>query len=86
MFNAEIDMKGASEQINYGEAYGENPSDAYTIFNMNIGSSFYFGSQKLIAKAGVENIFDVFYSTYADWNGIPRKGRNVFLNLSYVIK
>ena len=86
MFNAEIDMKGASEQSNYGEDYGESPSDAYTIFNMNIGSSFYFGSQKLIAKAGIENIFDVFYSTYADWNGIPRKGRNVFLNLSYVIK
>ncbi len=86
LFNAEIDMKGASEQANYGEAYGENPSDAYTILNMNIGSSFYFGSQKLIAKAGIENIFDVFYSTYADWNGIPRKGRNVFLNLSYVIK
>ncbi len=86
MFNAEIDVEGASEQSNYGEDYGESPSDAYTIFNMNIGSSFYFGSQKLIAKAGVENIFDVFYSTYADWNGIPRKGRNVFLNLSYIIK
>ena len=86
MFNAEIDMAGASEQSNYGEDYGESPSDAYTIFNMNIDSSFYFGSQKLIAKAGIENIFDVFYSTYADWNGIPRKGRNVFLNLSYVIK
>ncbi|MGI9531032.1 TonB-dependent receptor plug domain-containing protein [Lutimonas sp.] len=86
MFTAEIDMDGASEQQNYGEAYGESPSDAYTVFNMNIGSSFYFGSQKLIAKAGIENIFDVFYSTYADWNGIPRKGRNVFLNLSYVIK
>ncbi|MCP4884561.1 MAG: TonB-dependent receptor, partial [Flavobacteriales bacterium] len=86
MFDAAFLMKGATEQTNYGEDYGENPSDAYTIFNMNIGSSFYFGSQKLIAKAGVENIFDVFYSTYADWNGIPRKGRNIFLNLSYIIK
>ena len=86
MFNAAFEMKGATEQTNYAEDYGEDPTDAYTIFNMNIGSSFYFGSQKLIAKAGVENIFDVFYSTYADWNGIPRKGRNIFLNLSYVIK
>jgi len=86
MFDAAFLMRGATEQTNYGEDYGENPSDAYTIFNMNIGSSFYFGSQKLIAKAGVENIFDVFYSTYADWNGIPRKGRNIFLNLSYIIK
>ena len=85
-FSAEIDMKGASEQTNFGDKYGESQAEAYTIFNMNLGSSFYFGSQKLIAKAGVENIFDIFYSTYADWNGIPRRGRNVFINLSYIIK
>jgi len=85
-FSAEIDMKGASEQTNFGDKYGESQAEAYTIFNMNLGSSFYFGSQKLIAKAGVENIFDIFYSTYADWNRIPRRGRNVFINLSYIIK
>jgi iron complex outermembrane receptor protein len=86
MFNAQVDMKGATEQTNYGENYGESPTDAYTIFNINAGSNFYFGSQQLLIKAGVENIFDLFYSTYADWNGIPRKGRNVFLNISYIIK
>ena len=86
MFNAAFDMRGATEQTNFGEAYGENSAEAYTIFNFNVGSSFYFGSQKLMAKAGIENMFDLFYSTYADWNGIPRKGRNVFLNLAYVIK
>ena len=85
LFNAAFEMKGASKQINNGAIYGEPASNAYTIFNFNLGSSFYFGSQKLLAKAGIENIFDVFYSTFADWNGIPRRGRNVFLNISYVI-
>jgi len=86
MVNAAIDMLGATEHTNYAPVYGESPKEAYTIFNINAGSSFYFGSQKLLVKGGIENIFDVFYSTYADWNGIPRKGRNVFLNISYVIK
>jgi iron complex outermembrane receptor protein len=86
LFNAQVNMNGATKQTNYGELYGESPTDAYTIFNLNAGSSFYFGSQQLMVKAGVENIFDLFYSTYADWNGIPRKGRNVFLNISYIIK
>lgn len=86
MFNAAFEMQGATEQTNYAEEFGESPTDAYTIFNLNAGSRFYFGSQKLLVKAGVENLFDVFYSTYADWAGIPRKGRNVFVNISYVIK
>lgn len=86
MFYVEVDMKGGTEQKNYAEKYGETPSNAYTVFDAIIGSSFYFGSQKLLAKAGIENIFDIYYSTYADWNRIPRRGRNMFLNISYVIK
>jgi iron complex outermembrane receptor protein len=34
-------------------------------------------------KVGIENIFDSYYSTFSDWNNIPRKGRNVFLNLAF---
>ena len=37
-------------------------------------------------KAGVENLFDTSYSTYANWNNIPRMGRNFFVNVSYVIR
>lgn len=35
----------------------------------------------LSLKAGAENLFDAYYSTYADWKNIPRMGRNVFVNL-----
>ena len=85
-FDAEINMNGAAEQSNYSSYYGENETDAYTVFNINASYNFYFGRNTLFLKAGVENIFDIYYSTYADWNNIPRLGRNVFINLSYVLK
>ncbi len=84
MFFAEIGLTGASKQNNFAGDYGEDQSDAYTIFNANTSYNFYLGKNKMIVKAGIENIFDQFYSTYADWNNIPRMGRNVFLNLSYL--
>jgi len=37
-------------------------------------------------KLGAENIFDTYYSTFSDWNNIPRRGRNLFVNLNYVIQ
>ena len=34
-------------------------------------------------RAGVENLFDKQYATYADWNHIPQKGRNIYMNLTF---
>ena len=85
-FDAEINMNGASKQTNYSPEYGENMTDAYTVYNLNASYKFYFGRNKLYVKAGLDNIFDTYYSTYADWNNIPRLGRNIFINLSYVLK
>ena len=86
LFDAEINMNGASKQFNFSSYYGENETDAYTIVNLNASYIFYFGSQKLYMKAGVENVFDTNYSTYSDWNNIPRMGRNFYINVSYKIK
>jgi iron complex outermembrane receptor protein len=85
-FDAEINKNGAGKQSNYSSEYGENETAAYTVFNLNASYNFYFGRNTLFIKAGVENILDTYYSTYADWNNIPRLGRNVFINLSYVLK
>ena len=41
------------------------------------------GANQMNVKLGVENIFDINYTTYSDWNNIPRMGRNLFINLSY---
>ena len=29
-----------------------------------------------------ENLLDKYYSTYSDWNKLPQKGRNIYVNLS----
>ncbi|MBR4593624.1 MAG: TonB-dependent receptor, partial [Bacteroidaceae bacterium] len=38
---------------------------------------------QLFIRAGVENLFDKNYSSYSDWNNIPQKGRNIYLNLTF---
>jgi len=86
LFDAEVNMTSAGQQVNYSSYFGENKTDSYAVFNLNASYIFYLNKNKLYAKAGVENIFDKEYSTYADWNNIPRMGRNFFINLSYTIK
>lgn len=84
-FDAEINMNGATKQSKYSSYYGEDMTGAYTIFNANASYSFYFDTNKLLLKSGVENMFDTYYSTFADWDNIPRIGRNVFVNLSFIM-
>ena len=86
LFDAEVNVNGASDQENYSSYFGENKTGAYTLVNLNASYNFHFSSQKIYLKAGVENLFDTSYSTYADWNNISRMGRNFFLNVSYVIR
>ncbi|WP_203296119.1 TonB-copper family protein [Luteirhabdus pelagi] len=81
----EVAMDGAGEQVNVSEVFGEDKTEAYTVFSLSIGKTFTVSKNQLYAKAGVENIFDTYYSTYTDWNNIPRMGRNVFVTLSYKI-
>ncbi|HTO14594.1 MAG TPA: hypothetical protein VLZ83_02440 [Edaphocola sp.] len=79
----EINMEGALKQINYSTEYGETPAPAYTIFNLSASRDFSFLKQTILLKTGIENLFDTHYSTFADWNRIPRMGRNVFVNVIY---
>ena len=51
-----------------------------------MGNQFYIKEHKTVLKYGIENILDTTYSTYADWNNIPRQGRNFFVNLSYILQ
>ncbi len=84
--DAELGMSGADKQYNYSSSYGEDKTNAYTVFNANASYAFYKGKNKIFVKAGMDNIFDRYYSTFADWKNIPRMGRNTFINISYVIK
>ena len=78
-FQAQATIKGNARQNNYGEKYGETAAKAWTI--VNLSAAYQFSS--ITVRAGVENVFDKQYATYADWNHIPQKGRNIYMNLTF---
>lgn len=80
-----VSVSGNATQENFSPIYGENQTKAYAVVSATLGRRLIISKNDLYAKAGIENIFDVSYSTYSDWNNIPRMGRNIFMTLSYSI-
>ena len=76
-------MKGNARQSNYGEKYGETAAKAWTILNLAAQSQLSIVNYQLSIRVVVENLFDKQYATYADWNHIPQKGRNIYMNLTF---
>ena len=77
------EVKGHARQAKYGKKYGETETAAWTILNLSANYQFSIINYQLTLRAGIENIFDKYYATYADWCHIPQKGRNIYLNLSF---
>ncbi|MGO1585495.1 TonB-dependent receptor [Mesonia sp.] len=84
-YSASLSVKGAGEQTNFNSTYGETKTAAYATLSASFGKRFFIQENDLFLKAGVENIFDTYYSTYTDWSNIPRMGRNIYINISYTI-
>ncbi len=82
-FSSEIDIKGAGKHNDYSSGFGESKTPDYLIYNLSLGYTLKINHYELAFKAGVENIFDKNYTTYSDWNNIPRKGRNYFFNVLF---
>lgn len=82
-FYVEATLKSASKQFDYSPEFGENQTPAYSVVDLALSQIFYINNQKMIVKAGGENLFDEYYSTYSDWNNIPRHGRNLYANVIY---
>ena len=82
-FTSEIAVQGNATQTQYSPFYGEDRTPDYAILNFDSGYSFHFEKSIWNIKAGIENIFDTYYTTFSDWNNIPRKGRNFFLNVAF---
>jgi iron complex outermembrane receptor protein len=80
----QLSMTGAARQSQYGEKYGESITPPYTVFNVSAEYPLEFSHIALKLRAGVENLLDRRYSTYADWNNIPQKGRNIYVSASMV--
>lgn len=84
-FTGEAGVQGAASYSDYSIIYGEAPAPAWYIVNASAGKKFSLGRQQLQVKAGVENLLDRKYTSFADWNRIPRMGRNVFVNVVYTL-
>src|SRR5690554_3050191 len=84
-FSASLSVDGAGEQGNYNPAYGETKTAAYAILSASFGKRFFIKDNDLFVKAGIQNILDTHYSSYTDWNNIPRMGRNVYATISYLL-
>ncbi|MCF8716162.1 TonB-dependent receptor [Joostella atrarenae] len=84
-FNASLQLQGNANQSRYSQNYGEDETPGYGILNVSFGNNFMLGNNKLVLKYGIENLLDTNYSTYSDWNNIPRRGRNAFINLSFIL-
>lgn len=82
-FSSQITASGNAKHRNHASFYGENQTSDYIIFGLSAGYEFLFNKTSLGLKAGIENIFDRHYTTFADWNNIPRNGRNMFLNVVF---
>ena len=80
--SAEILVHGNTTQTNYNAFYGEDRTPSYAIINTSFGYKFLWNTIKIQMKTGLENVLDTYYSTYSDWNNLPRMGRNVFVNLA----
>ena len=74
-------LNGDFKQNNYSPEYGEDETPSYKNFNISADYTFYINNYKTVFQVGAENLFNEYYSTYADWGNIPRMGRNIFTSL-----
>lgn len=82
-FGFTTSLNGDLAQINYSPEYGEDKTPSYTLWNVSMDRSFEIKNFRLSIQAGVENLLNENYSTYADWGNIPRPGRNIFTSMKF---
>ncbi|CDT05727.1 Outer membrane receptor (OMR) family transporter [Sphingobacterium sp. PM2-P1-29] len=74
-------LNGDFTQNNYSPEYGEDKTSSYKIWNVSADYRFKIKNCKAVVQVGAENLWNEYYSTYADWGNIPRMGRNIFTSL-----
>lgn len=79
-FTARLGIEGQTRQIRYNASFGEDPTPPYAILKLSGGHTFGEGQCRYQLRCGVDNLLDAYYSTFSDWNNVPRPGRNAFVN------
>ena len=78
-------VKGNTRQSSYGAKYGETPASEWAVVNLSAQYQLSIRHSTFIIRGGIENLLDKQYATYADWNHIPQKGRNIYVNLTFAL-
>ncbi len=79
----QMEIHSALKQERVDELYGELPTPGYALLNLRGGTFFEWGENRLSLNAGLENVLDKKYTEHLDWGGIPRPGRNIYVNVSF---
>jgi iron complex outermembrane receptor protein len=82
-FSADVSLNGSAKQTRFNPEFGEKALPAFGVLNLSVSNRFMFAKQSLLLKAGIENLFDKNYTTFSDWNRLPRMGRNSYLNVIF---
>ncbi|MCI2230014.1 TonB-dependent receptor [Polaribacter sp. MSW13] len=83
-FSVLTSLNGDLKQKNYSPEFGEDETPSYKNWNVSADYTFYIKDYKTVFQVGAENLFNEYYSTYADWGNIPRMGRNFFTSLKII--
>jgi iron complex outermembrane receptor protein len=86
-FSAALSLTAAAARSRPALAFGESRIPPYCIPSLSAAYDFAIAPispRTLSLRIGIDNLFDTRYSTFADWNHIPRKGRTLFINLSLI--
>lgn len=70
-------------QKNVGTYFGENPTANWFTMDLKWEKTFKIKESSLTVLAGIENLTNQYYSTYSDWNKVPRIGRTFIVQLMY---
>lgn len=63
--------------------FGETRKPGYLFGDIAVSRSFILGEHRISVNLGINNILDQYYTTFADWFGIPSMGRNVYVHVVY---
>ena len=74
------ELEWSAAQHRVSRSFGEKQTGSYAVVNLRTGWSVNTTWQ---LNGGVENILDQNYREHLDWGGIPRPGRNIYMNMTF---
>lgn len=79
-FHVQAEWEWAAAQKRVNDTAGEQSTASYALLSIRTGWKI---NPFLHCNTGVENVFDKNYREHLDWGGIPRPGRNAYINIIY---